>query len=72
MNISNDESLILAQEWISAFSQRCGVPQTYCLRIFGNPQGVQPGGLPQASAPGVPTAPPDLATLLLMQMGKKP
>ena len=75
LNISNDESLILAQEWISAFSQRCGVtppPQTNCLRIFGNPQGVQPGVQPGSGTtpPGVPTAPPDLATLLLMTLGK--
>src|SRR6195256_4281719 len=35
LNISNDESLILAREWIAGFAQRCDVPPTNCLRIFG-------------------------------------
>ena len=73
LNISNAESLVLAQEWISAFSQRCGVtppPQTNCLRIFGNPQGVQGGAAPTGNLSGVPTAPPDLAALLLQTLGK--
>src|SRR5207248_5977396 len=43
LNISNSESLILAQEWISAFSQQCDVPITNCLRIFGNVEGLEPG-----------------------------
>lgn len=73
LNISNQESLVLAQEWISAFAQRCGVPQTNCLRIFGNVQSPQGGqslgapGLPSA----VPTAPPDLSSLLLQLAGAK-
>ncbi len=73
LNISNTESIILAQEWLSAFSQVCGAPQTDCLRIFGNPR-VAPGQTPQAglSPNGLPSAPPDLATLLLQQTGKKP
>lgn len=74
LNISNQESLVLAQEWISAFAQRCGVPQTNCLRIFGNVQSPQ-GGQP-ATSPGlpssVPTAPPDLSSLLLQAAGKLP
>jgi hypothetical protein len=72
LNISNEESLVLAQEWISAFSQHCGVtppPQTNCLRVFGNPQGVQPG-TSTAGQSSLPTAPPDLATLLLQTLGK--
>ena len=73
LNISNQESLVLAQEWISAFAQRCGVPQTNCLRIFGNvqsPQGGQPLSLPGLPS-SVPTAPPDLSSLLLQQAGGK-
>lgn len=73
LNISNQESLVLAQEWISAFAQRCGVPQTNCLRIFGNVQ--SPQGGQSLSAPGlpsaVPTAPPDLSSLLLQLAGAK-
>ena len=76
LNISDSESLILAQEWIATFAQRCGVPQTNCLRIFGNVQSPQ-GGQPVVAAPGVstgavPTAPPDLSTLLLQAAGKLP
>ncbi|HEX3630030.1 MAG TPA: MCE family protein [Candidatus Dormibacteraeota bacterium] len=75
LNISDSESLVLAQEWIAAFAQRCGVPQTNCLRIFGNvqsPQGGQTAGAPGSAAPGAPTAPPDLSSLLLQAAGKQP
>jgi len=73
LNVSDSESLILAQEWISAFSQHCGVPQTNCLRIFGNVQSPQGGEAPPggtSAAPTAPTAPPDLASLLLQSLGK--
>src|SRR5207244_2675938 len=43
LNVSDSESLILAQEWISAFSQHCGAPQTNCLRIFGQVQSATGG-----------------------------
>src|SRR5437588_7340678 len=75
LNVSDSESLILAQEWISAFSQHCGVPQTNCLRIFGNvqsPQGGQKTTAPGLPTSAVPTAPPDLASLLLQAAGKAP
>ena len=75
LNISDSESLVLAQEWISAFAQRCGVPQTNCLRIFGNlqsPQGGQKTTAPGLPTSAVPTAPPDLASLLLQAAGKAP
>ena len=73
LNVSDSESLILAQEWISAFSQHCGAPQTNCLRIFGNVQSPQGGEAPPggtSAAPTAPTAPPDLASLLLQSLGK--
>jgi len=72
LNISNSESLILAQEWISGFSQRCDVPTTDCLRIFGGVN-VQSSATPlSGGAGGAPTAPPDLSTLLLQSLGKTP
>jgi len=70
LNVSDSESLILAQEWISAFSQHCGVPQTNCLRIFGNVQSPQGGEAPPGGRSAAPTAPPDLASLLLQSLGK--
>ena len=70
LNVSDSESLILAQEWISAFSQHCGVPQTNCLRIFGNVQSPQGGEAPPGGTSAAPTAPPDLASLLLQSLGK--
>ena len=73
LNVSDSESLILAQEWISAFSQHCGAPQTNCLRIFGDVQSPQGGEAPPggtSAAPTAPTAPPDLASLLLQSLGK--
>ena len=72
LNISNSESLILAQEWISGFSQRCDVPTTDCLRIFGGVN-VQSSATPlSGGAGGAPTAPPDLSTLLLQSLRKTP
>jgi len=70
LNVSDSESLILAQEWISAFSQHCGAPQTNCLRIFGNVQSPQGGEAPPGGTSAAPTAPPDLASLLLQSLGK--
>src|SRR5438128_10390601 len=70
LNVSDSESLILAQEWISAFSQHCGAPQTNCLRIFGNVQSPQGGEAPPGGRSAAPTAPPDLASLLLQSLGK--
>jgi len=70
LNISNDESLILAREWIAGFAQRCDVPPTNCLRIFG---GFQVGNslTPASGGAGpLPAAPPDLSTLLLQTLGK--
>ena len=76
LNISNSESLILAQEWISAFSQQCDVPITNCLRIFGNVEGLEPGSTNSntsaGGAPALPAAPKDLTELLLQTVGKKP
>src|SRR2546428_14161783 len=70
LNVSDSESLILAQEWISAFSQHCGAPQTNCLRIFGNGQSPQGGEAPAGGTSAAPTAPPDLASLLLQSLGR--
>jgi phospholipid/cholesterol/gamma-HCH transport system substrate-binding protein len=73
LNISDAESITLAKEWISAFSQQCGVPATNCLRIVGNPLlAAQPPGVPlQApAAPGsLPAAPSTLSDLLLQTLG---
>jgi phospholipid/cholesterol/gamma-HCH transport system substrate-binding protein len=70
LNISNDESLILAREWIAGFAQRCDVPPSNCLRIFG---GFQVGNTvtpPGGGAGPLPAAPTDLSTLLLQTLGK--
>jgi ABC-type transporter Mla subunit MlaD len=75
LNISNSESLILAQEWISAFSQRCGVQppgQTNCLRIFGNVQAPPPPSAPGLGLNSPAAAPPDLESLLLQSLRKTP
>jgi phospholipid/cholesterol/gamma-HCH transport system substrate-binding protein len=68
LNISNSESLILAQEWISGFSQVCDLPPTDCLRIFGGVQVEKTAAQTGSGAPAAPTAPPDLSTLLLQQL----
>jgi len=68
LNISNDESLILAREWIAGFAQQCDVPPTNCLRIFG---GFQVGNTvtpPGGSAGPLPAAPPDLTSLLMQAL----
>lgn len=69
LNISDSESLILAREWISGFSQRCDLPPTDCLRIFGGIQVEKTGNQAGNGATAAPTAPPDLSTLLLQQLG---
>jgi phospholipid/cholesterol/gamma-HCH transport system substrate-binding protein len=72
LNISDAESLTLAAEWISAFSHQ-DAAGLHALRITGiNPSTQQSAPLvPGAGGlPPVPTAPPDLASLLLMQLGK--
>ena len=69
LNISDAESLVLAQEWISGFSQHCDVPPTDCLRIFGGVRAAQTGNQPGGGATVAPTAPPDLSALLLQQLG---
>jgi ABC-type transporter Mla subunit MlaD len=68
LNISNSESLILAQEWISGFSQVCDLPPTDCLRIFGGIQVEKTAAQTGTGAPAAPTAPSDLSTLLLQQL----
>src|SRR5437899_5838331 len=70
LNISNTESLTLAAEWISAFSHQ-DAAGIHSLRITGlNPSTQKALALPGIGAvPPVPTAPQDLADLLLMQLG---
>jgi phospholipid/cholesterol/gamma-HCH transport system substrate-binding protein len=71
LNISDAESLTLAAEWISAFSQQDATGY-HSLRITGltpsldKQSGVVPGGL----GSGAPTAPQDLTELLLQTLGK--
>ena len=71
LNISDAESLTLAAEWISAFSHQ-DAAGIHSLRITGiNPSTQKtsiavPGG---GTVPAAPTAPQDLADLLLMQLG---
>jgi len=70
LNISDAESLTLAREWISAFSQQTA--GTYhSLRITGITPSVAPPSAPSGlgGVPGVPTAPTDLAGLLLQTLG---
>lgn len=77
LNITDAESLTLAAEWISAFSQQDPVTGYHSLRITGlTPSTVKPspGGQGSQSAapgalPGVPTAPLDLSQLLLQTLG---
>jgi phospholipid/cholesterol/gamma-HCH transport system substrate-binding protein len=70
LNISNDESLILAREWIAGFAQRCDVPPSNCLRIFGGFQVGSTLAPPAGSSGAVPAAPPDLTSLLLQALQK--
>src|SRR2546430_15512099 len=70
LNISDAESLTLAAEWISAFSQQDATGY-HSLRITGITPSAQKAALAVPGAiPGAPTAPQDLADLLLMQLGK--
>src|SRR2546423_14544115 len=70
LNISNDESLTLAAEWISAFSQQDATGY-HSLRITGltpslsKTSGALSGGL----GAGTPTAPQDLTDLLPQPLG---
>ncbi|HEY8678310.1 MAG TPA: MlaD family protein [Candidatus Dormibacteraeota bacterium] len=72
LNITDAESLTLASEWISAFSQQDPVSGYHSLRITGlTPSTVKPSAGAQGSrgaAPGVPTAPLDLSQLLLQTL----
>ena len=70
LNISDAESLTLAAEWISAFSQQ-DATGTHSLRITGLTPSVQKmsGTLPGDVSGGTPTAPQDLADLLLQSLG---
>jgi virulence factor Mce-like protein len=68
LNISDAESIALARAWISAFSQQTA--GTYhALRITGITPATAIPPVPGLT-PGLPTAPPDLATLLLETLGK--
>ena len=71
LNVTDAESLTLAAEWISAFSH-ADASGLHSLRITGiTPSAESTGaGLPVGGTPnGTPTAPQDLADLLLMQLG---
>jgi phospholipid/cholesterol/gamma-HCH transport system substrate-binding protein len=72
LNISDAESITLAQEWISAFAKQCGVPQTNCLRIVGTPLVATPGNpLSAGSLPGTSSGaavPSSLSDLLLQSL----
>jgi hypothetical protein len=73
LNISNDESLTLAAEWISAFSHQEATGY-HSLRITGltpSAQNTSPPGLGAGSG-GVPMAPQDLSELLLLTLGSRP
>src|SRR5436305_5879020 len=70
LNITDAESLTLAAEWISAFSQQ-DAAGIHSLRITGiNPSVQQMSGpLPGGVGGGTPTAPQDLTELLLQTLG---
>jgi phospholipid/cholesterol/gamma-HCH transport system substrate-binding protein len=70
LNISDTESLTLAAEWISAFSQQDATGY-HSLRITGLTPSLQQrlGTLPGEAGNGTPTAPQDLADLLLQTLG---
>jgi phospholipid/cholesterol/gamma-HCH transport system substrate-binding protein len=73
LNISDAESLTLAQEWISAFSQADAARGYHSLRITSiNPSTESSGNAPPGAGGtgAAPTAPQDLADLLLMTLGK--
>jgi phospholipid/cholesterol/gamma-HCH transport system substrate-binding protein len=68
LNISNAESLTLAAEWISAFSQQDATGY-HSLRITGLTPSVQKRPLPGDLGTSTPTAPQDLTELLLQKLG---
>src|SRR5437870_13114770 len=70
LNITDAESLTLAAEWISAFSQQDATGY-HSLRITGLTPSVQQmsGPLPGGVGGGTPTAPQDLTELLLQTLG---
>jgi phospholipid/cholesterol/gamma-HCH transport system substrate-binding protein len=72
LNISNDESLTLAAEWISAFSHQEATGY-HALRITGltpSTQQTSSSGLGAGAAGGgTPVAPQDLSDLLLLMLG---
>src|SRR5438132_1044988 len=70
LNITDAESLTLAAEWISAFSQQDATGY-HSLRITGLTPSVQKmsGPLPGEVGGGTPTAPQDLTELLLQTLG---
>jgi ABC-type transporter Mla subunit MlaD len=68
LNISNAESLTLAAEWISAFSQQDATGY-HSLRITGLTPSVQKRPLPGDLGSSTPTAPQDLTELLLQKLG---
>src|SRR5437588_1180888 len=70
LNISDAESLTLAAEWISAFSQQDATGY-HSLRITGLTPSVQKtsSSLPGGLGGGTPTAPQDLTELLLQTLG---
>src|SRR5438552_785226 len=70
LNITDAESLTLAAEWISAFSQQDATGY-HSLRITCLTPSLQkmPGALPGDLGGGTPTAPQDLADLLLQTLG---
>ena len=70
LNISDAESLTLAAEWISAFSQQDATGY-HSLRITGLTPSVEKSStnLPGGAGGGTPTAPQDLTDLLLQKLG---
>jgi phospholipid/cholesterol/gamma-HCH transport system substrate-binding protein len=68
LNISDAESLTLAAEWISAFSQQDATGY-HALRITGLTPSLQKALLPGGVGSATPTAPQDLADLLLQTLG---
>jgi ABC-type transporter Mla subunit MlaD len=69
LNITDAESLTLAAEWISAFSQQDATGY-HSLRITGLTPSLQKNSALLPGAPGgTPTAPQDLTELLLQTLG---
>src|SRR5256885_12322156 len=69
LNISNDESLTLAAEWISAFSHQEATGY-HSLRITGLTPSTQKTSTPGLGAGSIPVAPKDLSDLLLLKIGR--